>query len=79
MPGQFSGIYRGIVVNASDPLNAGRALVSVPMVHNEGGVWAMPCIAFGAPPNSGPRAGQEVWVMYENGDATRPVVLGKSR
>ena len=77
--GQFNSIYRGIVTNAIDPMASGRAQVRLPQLAAGGDLWAATCAAFGAPPGSGPRVGDEVWIMFENGDASRPVVLGKAR
>ncbi len=79
MAGQFGGIYRGIVTNAMDPQASGRAQVRLPQFALGGDLWAATCTAFGAPAGSGPRVGDEVWIMFENGDQMRPVVLGKAR
>ena len=79
MAGQYSGLYRGIVTNAMDPQKAGRAQVRLPQFAIGDDLWAGTCTAFGAPPGSGPRVGDEVWVMFESGDLARPVVLGKAR
>ena len=79
MPGQYVGVYRGIVVNAMDPQASGRAQVRLPWLAAGGDMWAATCTAFGAPPGSGPRVGDEVFIMFEHGDIARPVVLGKAR
>jgi hypothetical protein len=70
----YGGIYKGIVSAASDPQNGGRVQVFMPAVPGTGGSWAVTCL----PPDSrgSYRAGQSVWIMFENGDFNRPVVMG---
>jgi hypothetical protein len=71
----FGGIYRGVCVNAVDPLLQSRLQVSVPAVPDVSGAWAQACL----PPGwsgSLPAPGDGVWVMFEGGDASYPVWIG---
>jgi hypothetical protein len=77
MPGGFTSIYRGRVVETNDPSGRMRVKVSVPDVLGPASAWAMPCVPFGAPPTSPPVA-STVWVMFERGDPSYPVVMGAS-
>ncbi len=62
------GVYRGIVVDNTDPGASGRVKVNV-----EGRVsWALCTITTPAV-----QVGSMVIVAFEAGDADRPVVLGK--
>jgi hypothetical protein len=73
----YHGIYRGICVNNLDPLAQGRMQVRVPGVFgSEDASWAMPCRALGSPGAAPPSVGESVWVMFEAGEAQRPVVIG---
>ena len=81
MPGQYVGIYRGVVTNAADPQMSGRVQVSVPAVTGGVSMWAAVCRPVGAStPSVGSTSavGRNVWVMFENGDPSRPVVMGIS-
>lgn len=69
------GIYRATCVNATDPLLQRRLQLVIPAVSGAVSTWAQPCL----PPEwSGalPKAGDEVWVMFEAGDENSPVWLG---
>ena len=68
------GIYRGVVMNAGDPMAMGRLQVSVPSLLGGASSWAMPCREFGA--KKTPPIGTSVWVMFEGGDMNRPVWMG---
>lgn len=76
----YFGKYRGQVVANIDPDGVGRVQVSVPAVLGEGAAsWAMPCV-----PLSGdgigicavPKVGANVWVEFEGGDPTSPILGG---
>jgi hypothetical protein len=72
----LSSIYRATVINNIDPLSQGRVQVSVLGSPGASG-WATPC----APYNSNesvtvPPVGENVWVMFEDGDPSYPVWLG---
>jgi hypothetical protein len=74
---QFHGIYRAVVVSNADPMGQGRVQVSVPAVTGGASQWAVPC----RPPQTGlpqqsPQVGAAAWVMFEGGDAARPVWMG---
>jgi hypothetical protein len=79
------GIYDGIVEYNADPLQLGRVIVRVPLIHKEEyGVdmlpWARPCSPFGGGPGYGtymiPPIGSRIWVMFESGNELYPVWLG---
>jgi uncharacterized protein involved in type VI secretion and phage assembly len=77
---QFTGKYRGTVVNSVDPQNMGRLQVTVPDVSNiQTSTWAMPSAAL-AGGQSGlfavPPAGSNVWVEFEQGNSDYPVWSG---
>lgn len=76
----FYGKYRGQVVNNIDPMMQGRVQVMVPAVLGEGRLsWAMPCVPyagdqvglFAVPP-----VGANVWVEFEGGDPSSPILAG---
>lgn len=81
----FSGIYRGIVVDNNDPLSSGRVKIKVfPMfigVSDNDLPWAILCDPLGGGfANTGslfiPEIGSHVWVMFENMDHRFPVYIG---
>ncbi len=77
---QFSGKYRGTVVNNVDPQNTGRLQVTVPDVSNiQTSTWAMPSAAI-AGSQSGffavPPIGSNVWVEFEQGNSDYPIWSG---
>ena len=76
MAKQLSGIYRATVINATDPSSKSRLYVSVLDTPGTTG-WAMPCAAYaGGTKPSIPPIGENVWVMFEDGDANSPVWVG---
>lgn len=72
---KINGVIRGTITNAMDPTGRGRVLVQLPAVTGQGGTWAPVCRAFGAPVAAS-GVGRAVWVAFENGDPSFPVVLG---
>lgn len=74
--GRYYGVYRGLIVDSMDPTSRGRVRVKLPTLMQDGGSWAEVCRPFGAPAGTAARIGAEVWVMFEAGDSTRPVVIG---
>jgi hypothetical protein len=81
--GQFPGIYRGTVTTNADPYFRGRLLLSIADVASfVPTTWAEPCTPLSGPPGPGmgiyavPPPGAGVWVMFEQGNANKPVWLG---
>jgi len=74
-PSRFCGIYRGIVLNATDPLLRGRVQVRVPAVEPNAEPWALPSAPIGRTFEV-PAPGQEVWIAYEACDFSYPVWIG---
>jgi hypothetical protein len=70
------GIYRALVVNATDPTGQGRLLVQVPAVSGAASQWAMPCFP-ASPSGELPSVGETVWVAFEACDVDSPVWLGR--
>ena len=71
----FYGLYRAQVVQSQGL----KALVSVPELSGSEAIgWAMPCVTPGTSPTS-PKPGDSLWVMFEHGDAMKPVWLGTWR
>lgn len=84
--GISDGLFRGIVVDNKDPKKLCRLKVSVPSMSStdmppDGLPWAWPCTPY-AGPGYGmcliPEEGATVWVLFENGDKTKPVWIGCS-
>jgi hypothetical protein len=73
---RFYGIYRGIVVSNADPLNKGRVKVQIPQIlAKEITDWAWVKDANGVRVNP-PKIGQGVWIQFEGGDPSFPVLSG---
>lgn len=88
--GKYTNIYRALVVSNYDPEEIGRIQVRVPFLHgvsNQGDYiddknlpYAVPCSPF-ATHDAGmllvPEVGSMVFLMFEDGDSTKPVYLGQ--
>lgn len=76
--GCFYGLYPGVVVNNQDAENAFRIQVKVPAICGDETIetWALP-FAIPNGTNQGvlslPKVGQNVWVMFDNGDVEFPL------
>jgi len=70
----YGGVYRGVISGSSDPSGLGRVQITLPAVASASASWANTCL----PPDvrGNYRSGQQVWVMFENGESSRPVVIG---
>lgn len=89
---EYFGIFKGRVESSLDPLNIGRMKVRIPSFHgiigNEDYIesedlpWASYCSPTGAGTDHGTfipaEKGDYVWVVFEDGDPDKPVVLGGS-
>jgi hypothetical protein len=72
---RFCGLYRGIVLDNTDPRSLLRLRVRVPAVLGDQEIWALPCIPVGGPSRA-PDIGKEIWIMFEGGDPAYPVWIG---
>ena len=68
-------LYRGIVIDVEDPAGLGRWSVEVPSVSTEP-LWGTIVIPLGAGGVQPLEVGSEVWVAFEDGGFSSPVVLG---
>jgi hypothetical protein len=70
----YYGVYRGVVSNTADPNQGGRVQVLIPAIPSGSSAWASTSL----PPESRAsyRSGQRVWVMFEGGDVSYPVIMG---
>ena len=70
-------IFRAIVRDTKDPANRGRLRVVIP---SQSGTalsgWIWPVVTSGYIVT--PKPGEQVWVMFENGDNEAPVWIGKT-
>ncbi len=76
----YAGLYRANVEDSMDPQARSRIKVSVPSVGLQS-TWAEACLPGGSSSMHGansPAPGTRVWVMFEGGDAARPVWMGKA-
>jgi uncharacterized protein involved in type VI secretion and phage assembly len=70
----------GIVTDNKDPSKLGRVKVKIPVLSDQDSTWWCPIIMLGAGKNRGwffiPELNDEVLLMFEHGDITRPLVVG---
>ena len=78
--GQFTGKYRGTVLNNIDPMQMGRIMAQVPDVAAmQPTSWAMPCAPFGGTQSGAfhvPPIGASVWIEFEHGNPDYPIWSG---
>jgi len=76
----YYGKFRGIVMDANDPLGLARLRAKVPDVSGENpSGWAMPCLALVEGQGVRmvvPAVGASVWIEYEHGDPEYPIWSG---
>lgn len=72
----FFGLYRGTVVSNLDPTGRGRLQVSVPEISAEVLGWAVPSLPLGPSEGQSASSAAAIWVMFEQGDPSRPVAIG---
>jgi Type VI secretion system/phage-baseplate injector OB domain len=72
--GRFYGIYRAVVIDNVDPQQQRRLLVQAPGVSPQPLGWALPALTIAGEVGL-PAPGEPVWVLFEAGDAERPVWL----
>lgn len=69
-------IYRAIAAQVNDPADKGRIKVMIPSITGTAiSEWIWPIINGGYVVK--PMPGDQVWVMFENGDRDAPVWIGK--
>jgi uncharacterized protein involved in type VI secretion and phage assembly len=80
---EASRIYEpviGLVTDNKDPSKLGRVKVKIPILSDQDTTHWCPIIALGAGKNRGwffiPEKDDEVLIMFEHGDMSRPVVVG---
>jgi uncharacterized protein involved in type VI secretion and phage assembly len=70
----------GIVTDNKDPSKLGRVKVKIPVLSMNDTTWWAPLVMLGASKNRGwffiPEVDDEVLILFEHGDADRPVVIG---
>jgi uncharacterized protein involved in type VI secretion and phage assembly len=70
----------GLVVDIKDPDRLGRVKVRFPDLPGQDTSWWAPLSALGAGPDRGwwflPEIDDEVLVMFEHGDVSRPIIIG---
>ena len=71
--GRYGGVYQGIVKNNRDPEERLRLQVEVFEVPGVAD-WALPCVPPGV--EALPDIGETVWLLFQGGDAERPVWIG---
>lgn len=71
------GVYRALVMDSRDPDGVGRVRVTIPAVSGDSITdWIYPVINAGYVVT--PKAGEQVWVLFEAGDVDNPVWIGKT-
>lgn len=87
---RYYGVYRGIVIDNSDPEKRGRVRIMIPSIghSNEGdvqeGIWALPCHSGLSVGEGGeahgfiyvPDVKDQVFVMFEKGILSNPLYIG---
>jgi len=77
MAGKILGAMIGVVVNALDPQGKGRAQVRLPQLGSDIMSWARVCRPLGGGPAGAPQIGVSVVVVFEDGDLSYPIILGR--
>ncbi len=72
----YGGMYRAVVMDNADPESHLRLLLRIPDVLGDQNAWAVPSNTAGGTPI--PDVGQEVWVMFEAGNADYPIWMGQA-
>jgi hypothetical protein len=74
---KYPGFYRGIVVDTSDPLEAGRIRMKVPQLFGEQVTnWAWPIVTANSTGQIEPTPDSGVWAVFEGGDPNYPLWIG---
>jgi len=76
---KFNGVVVGEVIDLEDPENLGRIKVSYPHLQDKPSDWVRMVTPMGGAERGAffrPERGEEVLVVYEQGEARRPYMLG---
>lgn len=74
---RFYGVYRGVVVDNSDPESQNRLRIQVPQILGQAITnWAWGILPAVTGSIFLPEPGAGIWVMFEGGDPNFPLWLG---
>lgn len=75
---QFTGAYRGVVLDTRDPANRNRIKVKIPAITGDSmSEWVPPMVSGGYVVTPSP--GEQVWILFEAGDVNYPLWLGSTK
>lgn len=75
---QFTGAYRGVVMDTRDPARKNRIRVKIPVITGDSiSEWLPPMVSGGYVVLPSP--GEQVWILFEAGDINFPLWLGSTK